>query len=252
MSARLFVVPGSHPSVAARLMLERKGVPYRRVDLVPMVAKPILRALRFPRATVPALIVDGRRVQGSREIARALEEARPEPPLYPADAARRRAVEDAERWGDELLQPVARRLAWWALRRDPSTLGSYAEGARLGVPLGLAVKTAPPIIWGAARFNRATDAAIRADLAALPGMLDRVDAWIEEGVLGGEEPSAADFQIGTSVRLLMTFDDLRPAIESRPCGEMARRVVPSFPGHVGPAFPREWLAESAIPPVRSK
>lgn len=101
MSARLFVVPGSHPSVAARLMLERKGVPYRRVDLVPMVAKPILRALRFPRATVPALIVDGRRVQGSRDIARALEEARPEPPLYPAD--------DLQHQGNRLGRRLLRR-----------------------------------------------------------------------------------------------------------------------------------------------
>jgi len=245
MSVRLFVIPGSHPSLAARLTLEHKGVSHRRVDLIPMVAKPVLRALRFPRATVPALMWDGRRVQGSRAIARALEEARPHPPLLPSEPAQRRAVEDAERWGDEVLQPVPRRLVWWALRRDPSALASYAEGARLGVPLGLALKTAPPIIWGAARFNNATDATIRADLATLPEMLERVDSWIEEGVLGGRDPNAADFQIGTSVRLLTTLDDLRPAIESRPCGEMARRVVPVFPGRARPAFPRQWLAESA-------
>jgi glutathione S-transferase len=250
VSARLFVIPGSHPSMAARLMLERKGISYRRIDLIPMVAKPILRALRFPRATVPALVLDGRRVQGSREIARALERVRPEPPLFPTDPDRRAAVEEAERWGDEVLQPAARRLVWWALRRDPSTLASYAEDARLGIPLGLALRTAPPVIWGAARFNRATDATVRADLIALPAMLDLVDKWISEGVLGADEPTAADFQIAPSLRLAMTPEDVRPAIEARPCAEMARRVAPYFPGRAGPVFPREWIVGRA-PPLRS-
>jgi glutathione S-transferase len=250
VSARLFVIPGSHPSMAARLMLEHKGIPYRRVDLIPMVAKPILRALRFSRATVPALVLDGRRVQGSREIARALDLTRPQPPLFPADPDRRAAVEEAERWGDEVLQPATRRLIWWALRRDPSTLASYAEGARLGVPLGLALKTAPPVIWSAARFNRATDATVHADLIALPAMLDVVDRWVSDGVLGADEPTAADFQIAPSLRLAMTLEDVRPAIESRPCGELARRIAPHFPGRAGAVFPREWIVGLA-PPSRA-
>jgi hypothetical protein len=32
MKVTLYVIPGSHPGVAARLMLERKGVDYRRID----------------------------------------------------------------------------------------------------------------------------------------------------------------------------------------------------------------------------
>jgi glutathione S-transferase len=241
LSARLYVIPGSHPSATARLMLEHKGVDYQRVDLIPMVAKPVLRALRFPKATVPALTFDGRRIQGSRAIARALDELRPDPPLLPAEVGARRAVREAESWGDEVLQPVPRRAVWWALRRDPSALRSFAKGARLGVPIDLAVKTAPPIIWASARYNRARDDAVRADLAALPGMLDRVDAWIEEGALGSQEPNAADFQIATSVRLMLCLEDLRPAIEGRPCGALAHRVAPDFPGYIGPVLPREWL-----------
>jgi glutathione S-transferase len=92
-----------------------------------------------------------------------------------------------------------------------------------------------------ARLNGSTDAAVREDLAALPGMLDRVDGWIDEGVLGGEERSAADFQIATTVRLLMCFDDLRPEIERRPAGDLAMQIVPSFPGRVGPVLPAAWL-----------
>ena len=54
------------------------------------------------------------------------------------------AVEDAERWGEEVLQPAVRRILWNALKRNRLPLASYAEGARLGVPIGLAVRTAAP------------------------------------------------------------------------------------------------------------
>lgn len=239
MGGRLYVIPGSHPSMAARLMLEYKGVDHRRVDLISALHKPILRLLRFNGATVPALALDGRRIQGTREISRALDELRPEPPLFPADPARRAAVEEAERWGDEVLQPVPRRLAWWAMRRDRSGVRGFLEGARLGLPVGLAAKTARPLIWLSARLNRADDAAALADLAGLGAILDHVDGLVAAGVLGGDAPTAADFQIATSVRLLMCFDELRPAIESRPAGSLALWICPDFPGRVGPVLSSE-------------
>lgn len=241
MKARLYVIPGSHPSRTALLMLERKAIPYKRVDLMPVVAKGVLKALRFPAATVPALRIDGRRIQGSREIARELDRLAPEPPLYPADPSLRSAVERAEQWGDEDLQPPVRRILWNALRRDRSPLRSYAEGARLGIPIDFAVRTAAPVVALSARINQATDENARADLASLPGMLRRVDDWIDEGVLGSDQPNAADLQIATSLRLAMTLDDLRPAIESRPAGELALRVVPDFPGKAPPVLPATWL-----------
>jgi glutathione S-transferase len=241
VAATLYVIPGSHPSMAARLMLQEKGIEYRRVDLMPVISKAALKALRFPGITVPALKIDGRRIQGSLNIARELDRMRPEPPLFPGDAERRTAVEEAERWGDDQLQGMARRISWNAIGRDRSSIGTYAEGARLGIPIGLAVKTAPPIIAASVRFNRADDVSVRADLAALPGVLDRVDDWIEEGVLGGETVNAADLQVATSLRLLMTLDDVRGAIADRPAGELAAQVVPDFPGRVGPVFPAAWL-----------
>jgi hypothetical protein len=50
---------------------------------------------------VSALKMDGPRVRGSREIARALES--PEPPLSPVNEEARRAVEQAARWGEQEL-----------------------------------------------------------------------------------------------------------------------------------------------------
>jgi glutathione S-transferase len=241
VAATLYVIPGSHPSMAARLMLERKGVEYKRVDLMPVISKAALKALRFPGVTVPALKLDDRRIQGTMQIARELDRLRPEPPLFPGDPERRTAVEEAERWGDEPLQEMTRRIVWNAIRRDRSSIGTYAEGARLGIPTGVATKTAAPIIAAAVRINRASDDAVRPDLAALPGALDRIDDWIAEGVLGSESPNAADIQVATSVRLLMTLDDLREAIAARPAGDLATRIVPDFPGRIGPVFPAPWL-----------
>ncbi|HVD41907.1 MAG TPA: glutathione S-transferase N-terminal domain-containing protein [Solirubrobacterales bacterium] len=242
MNARLYVIPASHPSIAAQLMLEHKGISYKRTDLLPVVSKGVLRAVGFPGITVPALKIEGHKVQGSRQVARELERLRPEPPLLPADPEQRAAVEEAERFGDEELQHPVRQILWWGLKKDHSPLRSYSEGARLGAPIGLLVKTAAPIVALSARFNEADDESARKALAALPALLDRVDAWVEAGVLGGERPNVADFQIAPSIGLAMTLDDLRPAIENRPAGELARRFVPNYPGQMPPVLPAEWLA----------
>ena len=241
MGARLIGVPASHPTRAAELMLERKRIPYSRFDLVPAMHRGLLRALRFGANTVPALFIEGRRVQGTREIAIALDALRPDPPLFPADPQRRRTVEEAERWADEVFQPVPRRLSWWALRKQPSSAESFLQGARTGMPVKLGARMTPPFAWLSARNNRSTDDQVRVDLAALPGMLDRVDSYIEEGVVGGEEPNVADYQLATSARLLLCFDDVRSAVEGRPAERLARRLVPDYPGHAPPVFPREWL-----------
>ncbi len=239
--ATLFVIPGSHPAMTARLELGLKGIEYRRIDLIPVLSKGVLRAAGFPGNTVPALRIGGEKLQGSRDISRALDRLVPEPPLFPADPQARAKVEDAELWGDETLQAPARRILWNGLKRDRSALESFSKGAKLGVPVKLAVKTGAPIVALSARFNEATDENVRADLQALPGYLDTIDAWIGEGVLGGAQPNAADLQIATSIRLLMSMDDVRPAIAQRPAGKLAERVVPDYPGHLPPVLPKEWL-----------
>ena len=241
MKATLYGIPASHPVFAAALMLERKSIDYKRVDLPQWFHRAILRALRFRGNTVPALVLDGRRIQGTRRIARALDELRPDPPLVPVDPDERAKVEAAETWADDALQQVARRLVWGALLRDRAAVDSSLEGARLLIPVALAKPAAPLIIRILARDNGSTDAAIRSDLAALPAMLDQIDGWIAQGLIGGAEPNVADFQIATTLALLMTLDDVRPAIEARPAGALAKRVAPGYPGRMPRAFPPDWI-----------
>lgn len=236
MRATLFALPASHPSLAGQLMLEHKGVEYRRIDLVAAAHRAILRALGFPGTTVPAVRLDGARIQGTTEIALALDALFPEKPLFPRDADRRREVVEAEAWGNEVLQPVPRRLVWNGIGHDRSELATYLEGAKLGIPMPIAARVAPPIAMLARRLNRATDENAQRDLAALPGLIDRVDELIERGVIGGAERNAADYQIATSISLLLTMDDLRPRIEGRPAGRLAREVVKHQPGHLSHVF----------------
>jgi glutathione S-transferase len=77
----------------------------------------------------------------------------------------------------------------------------------------------------------------------VPEVLDHVDALISEGVIGAEQPNAADFQIATSVRALLQVEDLRPETQGRPAADLATRFLPEF-GTVFPAgmLPAEWLA----------
>ncbi len=247
MNVRLYTIPGSHPGVAVQLMLAQKGIPFKRTDLFPVVSRAVVRGLGFPGPTVPALKLDGRKLQGSRTISRELDSLRPEPPLFPADAEARAKVEEAERFGDEQLQHPIRQAIWWAFRRNKEPLRSYSEGAKLGIPVGLAVATAGPILAMEVRIHDADDENVRAGLAKLGTMLDQVDAWIEAGVLGGEQLNAADFQIGPSVRLAMTMQDLRPMIEDRPAGRLALRVQPEIAGDFPPVFPPAWMQ-----PLRSE
>lgn len=241
MQVRLYTIPGSHPGIAVQSMLNHKSIAFDRIDLMPVLSKPILKLLGFPGITVPAARIEGRRVQGSIAIGRELDRLQPNPPLYPSDPVRRHDVEQIEAFCDVGLQHPIRQIIWWAFKRDSEPLRSFAEGARLGLPIGLAVKTAAPIIALAARFNRASDENVRAALASLPGLLNRLDDWIAEGVLGGNEPTAADFQVAASLRLAMTLADLRPLIESRPCGRLAMRLVPEYPGYIPPVLPEDWL-----------
>src|SRR5215208_7004526 len=144
MSRRTYRIPSSHPALGGQLMLEHKAVDYRRIDLVAGAHRPILTALGFPGRMVPAVRLDGARVQGTTEMALALDALVPERPLFPRDRDRRE-VEQAEAWGNEVLQPAPRRLVWNGLGHDRSELATYLEDAKLGIPVPVAARVAPPV-----------------------------------------------------------------------------------------------------------
>jgi glutathione S-transferase len=193
---------------------------------------------------VPALRIDGRRIQGTIPIAHALEELKPEPPLFPADPVHRGVVEEAERWGDGDFQHAPRRAIRWAAARDRTTRRWIADRERLPLA-GLVAEAHVPIARVLASRVEADDEGVRRMLAELPGMLDRVDSLIADGVICGAERNAADYELLTTVRTILTFEDLRPFVAGRPCEAPARELWPDPVEPVPPGLPREWLAAAS-------
>src|SRR3954447_17361839 len=115
MRAKLYWFPLSHPAQAAKKMLELKGIPYDLVNVLPGNQQFHLRVAGFGGGTVPAMKLDGERLQGSRQISHVLDALVPEPPLFPQDPALRTTIEDVERWGDQTVQPMPRRILRWGL-----------------------------------------------------------------------------------------------------------------------------------------
>jgi glutathione S-transferase len=193
---------------------------------------------------------DGEKVQGSRAILRALERRVPEPPLYdgPAGAA---AIEAAERWGDEVLQSIPRRLLWAALTAHPRAMHAFQDGAKSPkLPLPVVLAAAKVVLPIERRLNDVDDAGVRADLAALPALLDQVDAYVADGVLDGERPNAADLQIAPTIRLLHAIEDVRPLIAGRPAEAAAFRWFPPLTASVpAGALPVEAAAQAATLPA---
>jgi len=247
--ATLYVIPGSHACRTGMLLLAHKHVAHRIVRL-PTGPHPLLvRLAGFPGSsspirnldgathpmlstmdrlgTVPALRYGERRVQTNMAIARFLEQVRPEPPLFPESPERRGAVEEAERWGDEVLQMAARRIVFAAALRGLDELHGRGGSGRLGALLSRSetIRRHTSQIAGRLTF-RASPAHDAELLARLPAMLDRIDAWIAADVLDGETLNAADLMIAPSLALIAYRCDLRPEIDARPAGSLLERVLP--------------------------
>ncbi len=245
---KLYVIPGSHACRSAMLMLEHKDVPYERVDIVTLLHPLVVRLHGFDAGgqtrsagghrtfglrlgdrlgTVPALAADEERISTNHGIARFLDDQYPDPPLFPADPAQRAAVEAAESWANETLQMAARRIPGVAAVRDSKRFCRDAGDGRLGYLLYrrelVRRLTMPTILGGVFAVDAASD---REQLDGLAEMLDRIDGWIAEGVIGGPQLNAADFMIAPSLALMMYRRDVRPLFEGRPALDLVDRLLP--------------------------
>jgi glutathione S-transferase len=223
MTNTLYGTPGSHPSKSAELMLAFKGVDFKRVDLPNMTHKPILRVMGFDVKTVPVMKLDGKRVTTTRRITRALGVDVPDEAL--------------EGWADDELQACVRAIGRWGAVHDPPSMATFLDRPVLGMPVGMVKASLPVVGKLTAMQMKIPDATARERLAVLPGHLDRVDALLADGTIGGAQPNALDFQIAPSVRLAMCFDQLRDEVAARPAGAHALKVCPDFPGRFGPVLP---------------
>lgn len=246
VQARLYGFSISNASQTARLALEFKGIETKWVELLPGLHPLPLRVLGFRRGTVPAVKLDGRRIEGTLELVQALEAAVPEPSLYPADPERRRAVEQAERWGESELQMVPRRIMRYVFAHDNAARARVAKELGLPLPTLVGALNMPIARWTAARVD-ADESAARTQMANLRATLDHVDALIADGVIGDPEaPNAADFQIAPSIRSLNAIGDLAPLLDGRPCDALSRRLLPRFQEVPEPMLPPHLRAAAGL------
>jgi glutathione S-transferase len=236
------VLPPSHPCATVEAALRLKGLDYEKVELRAGPHVEEMERLYGPgNSTVPGLLVDDEPVHGSNAILERLEQLAPEPSLYPGALAER--VRAAAQWGDGVLQDLGRRLPWGALHFRPEAAGTFAGGGPLD-PAG--TDFAIRMVRSTWKYHGITAVRLADDLAALPALLDQVDAYVAEGVLAGDAPNAADLQIGATLNVLLTIGDVRPLIEARPAVQVSRRWFPDRPGLVpAGAFPAGWVPSAA-------
>jgi len=227
----------SHPCQAVQAALKFKDLEYERDDIVPGSRLDELQGYYGEgNTTLPGLLIGDEAIHTSVRIMRRLEELKPDPPLYPTDRAD--AVRAAEEWGDGEFQDLGRRLPWGVLRFRPQAIGLLSGGGELD-PAG--IDAALGFTHRAWRYHRISTARLAEDVANLPALLDHADGYVAAGVIGAEQPTAADFQIGATVRVLSQVGDLAPMLEGRPVTAVADRwfrpprgVVPagSYPSSV--------------------
>jgi glutathione S-transferase len=235
----LHLLGPSHPCATVEAALKLKGLEYERVELQagPHVEE-MKRLYGDDRHTVPGAMFDDEPVHGSVAILERLEQVAPEPALYPADLGD--AVAAAERWGDEELQDLGRRLPWGALHFRPEAAGTFVAGGSPLDPAG--TDFAMRFVRGSWKYHKITAVQLAEDLAGLPAKLDRVDELAEAGTIGGDAPNAADLQIGATLRVLLCLGDLRPLLEGRAGERVARAWFPDHPGDIpAGAFPAGWV-----------
>lgn len=238
----LHAVPFSHPCLAVKAVLDRHGLEYETVDLVSGTHGETIESIYGEgRRTVPGLLVDDEPVHGTTAIFERLDELVDDADLYPGAVAA--AIREAERGIAEDLQTAGRHLVFGALHFRPEALGTFAGAGPLD-PAGtdFAIK----LVRGAWRYIGISAELLAAALAALPEQLDIVDELIEGGVAGGDDPTAVDFQLGSSLHMLMQIGDVRPLIAGRPAEGLVDSWFERGPADIpAGAFPAGWVPEPA-------
>jgi len=235
---KLHVLPPSHPCMTVRAALDLKGLEYEVVTLdMGKHANQVEELYGEGNRTVPGMMVGGDAVHGSTAILERLEEMVPENPLYPDGIAGE--VREAELWADGHLQDLGRRLPWGALHFRPESMGTFGGAGPLD-PAG--VDFAMKFIHSTWKYHKITAAQLAEDLSTVPEMVERIEGFAERGLIDGESPTAADLQIGSTVRVLLTVGDLHAPFAGSAAERIARALFPDYDGLVpAGAYPAGWI-----------
>jgi glutathione S-transferase len=221
----------------ARWALDFKGIRHERRSIMP--GGP--RGLWMSRGdgTLPALDLDGRRIADSTDIIGALEERRPDPPLYPTDREYRRRALELEDFFDEHAGHDVRRVGFWELKEHLGYGLDFmtTDQPRLKAAAGrLWLRASFPIVWRYMSKRYTFDqAAFEASRGTLVAALDRIETERDGGDhLVGDSFTVADLTAASLLYPLVWPPEFQYELPEPPRSEFLESVR----GH--PA--REWIS----------
>lgn len=197
----------SQYSEKVRLILDYKGLNYRKIEVTPGIGQIDLFRLTGQRQ-VPVLKDGNRYIVDSTEIAKYLDLEYPDRPLIPQDSRQRGLCLLMEEWADESIGKKARVALFSAISQDqnfrqsllPNSTPDIFKSLIAGVPsdvltvLGFGVGYSPDVIKSAI-------ADLKQDLEALTLLL------ADSPYLTGDEPTLADLTVA-SLSILLKFPEV--------------------------------------------
>ncbi|MBW4688797.1 MAG: glutathione S-transferase family protein [Komarekiella atlantica HA4396-MV6] len=192
----------SQYSEKVRLILDYKGLDYRKIEVTPGIGQVELFRLTGQRQ-VPVLKDRNKYIADSTAIAKYLDLEYPERPLLPQDPKKRGVTLLLEEWADESIGVKGRKALFSAISQDqnfrksllPTSVPDVFKSLVEGVPsdfltvLGFGVGYSPDVIKSAI-------ADLKQDLDALTLLL------ADSPYLTGDEPTLADLTVaGLSILL---------------------------------------------------
>jgi glutathione S-transferase len=201
--------PYSPFCMKVRAILDYKGLAYERVN--PLAARRTLQ--RRGTGKVPAVEIDGVFVTDSTEIAHALDERFPDPPLMPSDPREWGLCQAIEEWADEGLYFLGLYYRWFdrAGRAEiPAKFGTSLKG-RLVYRFYL--KRILGQLWAQGTLRKGPEHVAR----DLDRNLDAAQRLLAPGpYLLGDQPFLCDFALWGQLAYLARTPVGREAVAARP------------------------------------
>lgn len=185
----------SHYCEKIRLILDYKGLPYRKVEVTPGVGQLDLYRMSGQRQ-VPVLKDGATVIADSTAIALYLEQTYPDRPIIPTDPQQRALCLLLEEWADESIGPSARKVMLGTFSRDPAfrsaILPSSAPGFLKSIVEAVPREALDVLSLGAGLGPDVVQAARKAmqqNLESLSVLL------ANQPYLVGDRPTLADFAV---------------------------------------------------------